>query len=517
MKEFENVVIGTGMGGGVIGYALAKAGKEVLFCEQGKDFSTASQLVHDHFAEEIQDLDIDFNELKKIYSLYGRFCEKIYHHKSLYNEIIIPTLGAITGGSTAIYGMVLERFFPSDFTPDLWPIGFHEIEKFYQMAEVLFRVKGEVDPLKKEQAFDYMKAPSPHPINIHIRSHLQDCKLNPYILPKAFENRDDCTTCQSYLCSKKCKNDVNKICLAPAIQQYNAQLIADLEVLKLEATGNRIQSIRVRENNHEYSIKGKRFFLAAGALNSPKILLNSRSEQHPHGMANSSQLVGKYLMRHLVDIYSLSLNKNLGNTGALKELGLNDFYSLNGSKLGNIQSFGSLPSSHSIINDVYRKLKLNNQNLAAAFILKFRNFIEKQIDFIANRSTLIATTLEDNPYITNCIYTDTTGALRMNYSLHESEKKRLKEFRKIVFKVFSDFNPKIIKMAHKNELLAHACGTCRFGNDPKSSVLNKYNRAHDIENLYIVDSSFFPTSGGTNPALTIAANALRVADHILKA
>lgn len=515
MKEYDNIIIGTGMSGGVLGYALAKAGQEVLFCEKGKDFSKDNSLIYHHFAEEIEALNLESSDLKEAYSRHGRFLDPITNKTLLGYEKILPTLGNITGGSTALYGMVLERFFPSDFASTLWPIKFHELEKYYEKAEKLFQIKGEADPLKIGQIFNYETPSKVHSINEVLIDHLKNKNMNPYTIPKAYENVPGCQTCQSVLCSKKCKNDVNKVCLEPAIAQYNAQLISDTEVIRLESEANRITGIIIRKNNQESLIKGKRFFLAAGALNTPKILLNSKSPRWPNGLGNSSRLVGKYLMRHLIDLYSLSLDKNLGRTKDLKEIGFNDLYFFENLKLGNVQSFGELPPSKAIVADLYRKLKLNNKRLFASLWLYLGRHIENQVNSLTKSSTLLAATLEDYPYLENNVTLDFNGNIMINYKIQPSEKIRLKLFRKILLDLFKEFNPRIIKLAHKNEMLAHACGTCRFGDTPQKSVLNKFNRSHDIENLYILDSSFFPTSGGTNPALTIAANSLRVAEHIL--
>lgn len=516
MKSYDNVVIGTGMGGGVLGYALAKAGQEVLFCEKGKDLSKDSRLIYQHFAEEIEPLDQDYEWLKQTYSRHGRFFDPVLNKTLFGYEKILPTLGSITGGSTALYGMVLERFFPSDFSSDLWPIKFNDLEKYYQQAEALFHIKGESDPLKQGQNFKYEVPNKIHPVNKSLIEHLKSKKLNPYIIPKAYENVEGCQTCQSYLCSKKCKNDVNKICLEPAINQHNAQLMVNSEVLRMEISDHRITGIIIRKDNQEHLIKGTRFFLAAGALSTPKILLNSKSDKWPNGLGNTSLLVGKYLMRHLIDLYSLSLNKTLGRTKELKEIGFNDFYCFENIKMGNVQSFGTLPPNKAIVYDLHRKLNFNNKTLLANLLLIVNNHIQSQMNSLFNSSTLLASTLEDFPYKENSVNLDSEGNLVIKYKIQASEKYRLKQFRKILLDLFKEFNPKIIKLAHKNEMLAHACGTCRFGNDPQKSVLNKYNQSHDIENLYIVDSSFFPTSGGTNPALTIAANSLRVAEYILK-
>jgi choline dehydrogenase-like flavoprotein len=132
---------------------------------------------------------------------------------------------------------------------------------------------------------------------------------------------------------------------------------------------------------------------------------------------------------------------------------------------------------------------------------------------------ILAATLEDFPYADNRVEparTDAQGArLAIEYRVRDADRARIAAFRKKMGEVLSGYSFKLIKQAENNQRIAHVCGTCRFGDDPATSVLDRNNRAHGLANLYVVDSSFFPSSGGTNPSLTIAANALRVADHLL--
>jgi choline dehydrogenase-like flavoprotein len=129
------------------------------------------------------------------------------------------------------------------------------------------------------------------------------------------------------------------------------------------------------------------------------------------------------------------------------------------------------------------------------------------------RGVLLAAIMEDLPYPSNRVVPG--PALGIEYHLHARDYTRLKAFRAHVVRALQPYRYLALHQAEKNAMLAHVCGTCRFGNDPNTSVLDLHNRAHGLENLYVVDSSFFPSSAGTNPALTIAANALRVAVHLL--
>ena len=140
-----------------------------------------------------------------------------------------------------------------------------------------------------------------------------------------------------------------------------------------------------------------------------------------------------------------------------------------------------------------------------------RPFFPALLSWLFKRGVLLAAIMEDLPYTDNRIVPG--PPLRIDYTLHDQA--RLRTFRQLVGRALKPYRFLRLCQAEKNSMLAHVCGTCRFGDDPASSVLDLNNRAHGLSNLYVVDSSFFPSSGGTNPALTIAANALRVADVLL--
>jgi choline dehydrogenase-like flavoprotein len=128
--------------------------------------------------------------------------------------------------------------------------------------------------------------------------------------------------------------------------------------------------------------------------------------------------------------------------------------------------------------------------------------------------------MEDLPYEENRVQLPErpeTGGPRVSiaYRVSQQDRRRIRTFRARIREILKPYRFLLIKQAENNKRLAHVCGTCRSGRDPGSSVLDPYNRAHGLENLYVVDSSFFPSSGGTNPGLTITANALRVADHLI--
>lgn len=215
-------------------------------------------------------------------------------------------------------------------------------------------------------------------------------------------------------------------------------------------------------------------------------------------------------MRHLIDFYLITPQTRGAIAGQIKQIGFNDFYELGGRKYGNVQSFGPFPPLKYLLNrpepGIGRKLLRLGQPVASLPWERFRH-----------RKLVLASIMEDLPYRENRMLPSVTadGACRIKfqYTIHENERRRQKELRAVMADTLKPSSFFMMK-GEANTMLGHVCGTCRFGTDPRTSVLDAWNRAHDLSNLYVCDSSFFPSSAGINPALTVAANALRVAAHL---
>jgi hypothetical protein len=217
------------------------------------------------------------------------------------------------------------------------------------------------------------------------------------------------------------------------------------------------------------------------------------------------------LMRHLIDLIEIWPQPGIKITGENKEIGLSDFYFLDGQKYGTVQSFGSMPPLEVLTSKPgWRSRALHLMSPA------LRPFYERYL----NGGLVLAPIMEDLPYLDNRVLpSDRPGLngrqrMQIQYRLHPNEVERRAVFLRQVKDVLKPFRKLNLRGAENNEALAHVCGTCRFGTDPKTSVLDPQNRAHNVENLYVVDASFFPSSAGLNPSLTVAANALRVAAHV---
>jgi choline dehydrogenase-like flavoprotein len=414
--------------------------------------------------------------------------------------------------------MVLERFFPADFAGGLsngtagslqgtrWPIAYEELRPWYDAAERLYRVRGEADPLRPTEAGALLPASDFSREGAVVFSTLVQQGMHPYRVHVACEARDGCGTCQGYLCAAECKNDAARMCVSPAVREYGASLLTECVALTLEAGPASVKHLVCSWRGQRLVLRAKTYVLAAGALLTPAVLLNSKSASWPNGLANHSGLVGRNLMRHAIDLYVLTRAPRLPPGAPTKELAFNDF--CGSEKLGTVQSFGvAMPLGY-----LRNRPGLNLWRLlgpAAPWLWRHHD-----------RRPILGAILEDSPSIENRV--EPRGEpdaarryrLALRYRLHADDLARRRRFRLVLAKVLAPFKPVRVRGTTDRPALGHVCGTCRFGVDPQTSVLDSCNRAHGLSNLYVVDGSFFPSSGGMNPALTIAANALRVAYHL---
>lgn len=527
-RHWDAIVVGTGMGGATLGYALAKAGKNVLFCEKGKSAHSSASLAGCYAEELLENSNKSNSNKSEVFKNAGREWLEIEDRTKTRVRTHIPFIGAGTGGSSALYGMALERFFPEDFTPRAsypdagdsalpytWPITYRDLLPFYEEAERLYRVRGSPDVLRGANFYPPYLDPPPLSAGAQILSdYLYKQGCHPYRLPMACEFLPNCNCCQGYLCSRECKNDSGRICLEPALTKYGAQLLNECEVVSLQATGHEVTGVVSSHYGQTVILRGDIVILAAGALFTPKILLQSCSEKWPKGLANRSGQVGKNLMRHYIDLYVLSTKAGLVGNGAWKELAFNDYYFLNGRKLGSVQGFGALPPVKQLVESLTQELRQSPFPSAEFFFRPLKPFLRRYLESRVVGKQVLATVVEDLPYEDNRIELGTGGRIQLNYHIRAYEQERVDLMRARMRGLLKPFRPMLIKQAENNERLAHACGTCRMGVSSADSVLDGNNRAHEVDNLYVVDASFFPSSAGINPSLTVAANALRVAEHI---
>ncbi len=535
--EWDVIVVGTGIGGATLGHALAKAGKRVLFCERGLGHSPGNRLLDGSYPEQQAPhegavLDARSSELL---AKAGRYTDVVFDASSPRDKAFVPFIGSGSGGSSALYGMALERFAASDFTPrsnhpnatgssleESWPVAFEAFGAHYDAAEKLYRVRGTTDPLNQsEQRPRYHAAPPPMaPASAELFAFLAAKGLHPYRLPLACEFVPGCRCCQGFLCGMECKNDSARICLNPAVRDFGAVVLNDCHVMRIDTDRSRANGVVCRWQGNDITLRGKLVVLAAGALQTPNLLLRSRSPQWPNGLANGSNMVGRNLMRHCIDLYLVQPSKREHHGHAenrFKEFAFNDFYRTDGVKLGSVQSFGRLPPGSMLFGSLQQDLRDGPVPWLSSALSLARPWLQPMLQRMVDSSITLATTMEDLPYLDNRVLPAdeaSAGTVRISYRLRDQDRERVRRFRSLMRAALKPRRWRLIKQAENNQRIAHACGTCRFGSDPKTSVLDPNNRCHELENLYVVDSSFFPSSGGTNPSLTIAANALRVAKHL---
>lgn len=527
-QHWDVIVVGTGMGGATIGHALAKAGKRVLFCEKGKS-SCGTESLKGRYAEANFVTSEPVNSSKTaIFKRAGREWLNIEDRTKPRVKTHIPFIGAGAGGSTALYGMALERFYPEDFKPgachpgavdsslpDSWPITYGELLPYYEEAERLYRVRGSLDPLRGVSFHPpYLDPPQLSAGAQVLSDYLRKQGCHPYRLPMACEFLPGCSCCQGYLCSRECKNDSGRICLLPALKEYGAKLLDECEVVRLEATHQEVTGVVCSHHGQTIILRGGTVILAAGALSSPKILLHSASDAWPNGLANHSGQVGRNLMRHYIDLYVLDLRANPLEKVAWKELAFNDFYLVDGKKLGSVQGFGALPPVPLLVETMTQDLQQGPFPFAGLFFRPLKPLVRRFLESRLSGRLILASVVEDLPYADNRVEVGVGDSIKINYHIRPGEKARVELMRTRMRRLLKPLRPMLLKQAENNERLAHACGTCRMGINSADSVLDSNNRAYGLNNLYVVDASFFPSSAGINPSLTIAANALRVAKSI---
>ncbi|OBI49187.1 GMC oxidoreductase [Mycobacterium sp. E787] len=524
---WDVIVVGTGMGGGMLGYQLARSGRRVLFVEKGRSTlpgtpgTIRSTIPEQAEPRAVRSRETFYDALARA----GRCTDEVEDVSGRRSKRFVPFIGSGTGGSSALYGMVCERFFAEDFTPrqnfrdpgdstvpEAWPITYDDMRPWYTQAEKLLGVRGQRDPLRPNAAeADLPPAPPFSLDNQPMVNYLAGRGLHPYHLPMACDYTDGCTACQTYLCPQPCKNDAARNGVQPAVAEHGARLLAECQVVRLEADRSHVRHVVCAHRGDMLALRAKVVVLAAGALATPVLLLNSRSGDWPRGLANGSDWVGRNLMRHLLEPLEVWPNPERKITAANKEIGLNDFYFWEGQKYGTVQSFGALPPFEWVTNRPGRLGKALRLATPA---------MRRIYDRVVTGGLVMAAIMEDLPYLDNRVLpadrpgVDNRQRMRMQYRLHASEIDRRAVFLRQVKEVFAPFRKLTLGSGKENANLGHVCGTCRFGTDPKTSVLDPHNRTHEVDNLYVVDTSFFPSSTGLNPSLTVAANALRVAAHV---
>jgi choline dehydrogenase-like flavoprotein len=505
-SHYDVIIIGSGAGGGTLAHALAPTGKRILILERGE-----------FLPREKDNWDTQRVFIDSKYRAHESWLDK--NDKTFH-----PGTHYVVGGNTKVYGAALLRFRREDFgdlhheggVSPAWPLDYEDLEPYYTRAERLYHVHGErgVDPTEPPASAPYPHPPVENEPRIdELATSLRTLGYHPFPLPLGIM-RDDanptqsrcirCDTCDGFPCLVHAKADAEVVCVRPALQHDNVELLCGANVVRLQtdASGHHVSQVIVDRNGEVLSFKSDVVVVSCGAINSAALLLRSANDRHPRGLANGSDVVGRHYMCHNNSAL-LALSKTPNPTTFQKTIGLNDFY------------FGDSDHSHPL-GHIQMLGKSNATMMAAEAPFFSPKFV---LTGMAARALDFWLTSEDLPDPDNRVTLD-GNQLRLHYSpnnlvAHERLVSRLKtmlgalgcEDRLIPCHLYLG---KKIPIAG----VAHQCGTVRFGRDPTTSALDVNCKAHEIDNLYVVDGSFFPSSTAVNPGLTIMANALRVGDHL---
>ena len=507
-SHYDVIIIGTGAGGGTLAYRLAPSGKRILILERG-DFVPREKANWDSRAVNV---------------------ETRYHTREVWQDKngkpLHPHTNYYVGGNTKFYGAALFRLRERDFgtlthhggVSPAWPIGYGDLEPYYTEAERLYHVHGErgVDPTEPWASSPYPHPPVSHEPRIQrLHDDLARNGLKPFHVPLGImldEGRPGesrcirCNTCDGFPCLAKAKSDAHVVCIEPALAWPNVTLLTNAKAVRLEtsASGREVTNVIVERLGKPMSFSADVVVSSCGAINSAALLLRSANDRHPAGLANGSGVVGRHYMGHINSVL-LAISNTPNPTVFQKTLAVNDFY------------FGdekfSYPMGHISFVGKFDAVTLSAG--APPFVPGMT------LDAIARHSLDFWLTSEDLPDPDNRVTLDRNGNIVLSYTPNNEQGHRRLIKRLEYLLQHLDMRPHLVPrnlfVGDRIPLagVAHQNGTIRFGRDPRSSALDENCRAHELDNLYVVDGSFFPSSGAVNPALTIIANALRVGDHLL--
>ena len=503
MNSYDIIIIGSGAGGGTMARALADSGARILVIERGgpvpqeqENWNPEAVWKQLRYRAKDRWFDADGAEFLP-YTHYG------------------------VGGNTKFWGSVLYRLRREDFeavehadgVSPAWPINYDTLAPYYERAEQLYHVHGAVgdDPTEPTRG-PYPYAPIAHSAGMEeIICQLRRMGLHPSPLPLGLINPGEdggcqlCNTCNSFPCRIHAKSDAEVCGIRPALAHPNVEMWTNTPALRLIADQNsgRVKAVEVERDGTTLVLHAGVFVVSCGAVNSAALLLRSGNG---NGLANSSGLVGKRYMAHLATMMQgfNPLRKN--ETVFQKTVAINDFY-LRGRRtkypLGQIQSQGR---THGIMAKVVGDtMQFFGMKLEPIPLWAYDYWVSRGVDWLAMS--------EDLPRESNRVMVDSQGRVTVHYRPNNlgPHQELVREATRMLHRLGF---VKVMRHSHKTQNTTHQCGTLVFGDDPKTSVLDTYCRAHDLKNLYVVDASFFPSSAAVNPGLTIVAQALRVAEHI---
>ena len=511
-SHYDVIIIGTGAGGATLAHRLAPGIKKILILERGSFLPRE----------------------KENWSALEVYQRERYHTQEQWfdshQNSFRPATNYWVGGNTKVYGAALLRMRERDFEEVVhqdgispqWPLKYGDFESYYFQAEQLYDVHGQsgTDPTEPSRNQGYPNAPVSHePRMEELANALCTIGLNPFHLPlglklnevdKSLGNCIRCSTCDGFPCLTDGKADADVNCIQPIRQSSNITLLTDAKVTRLQTSpsGREVTQVEVELEGELHFFKGDIIVVACGAINSAALLLRSHSDQHPNGLANRSDQVGRNLMKHICTAL-VQFTPKPNPAIFQKTLCISDFYWGEPEfpyPMGLVQNTGNIladmlpPSAPALLAPL---LKLQPQAV---------------LKTVADHTVGWWLQTEDLPNGNNRVRVE-GDRLYLDYTLNnlQSSNRLVKRWIDTLKKV-GQAEQTHFGFYPSNRMpigsVGHQCGTCRFGTDPTTSVLDLNCWTHEVDNLYVVDGSFFPSSSAVNPTLTIIANALRVGDTI---
>ena len=495
-EHYDIVIIGSGAGGGTMAYALSTTAARILVLERG-DFVPQEA---ENWSPQAVWKDLRYRATERWLDDRG--------------QEFVPYTHYCVGGNSKFWGSVLFRLRREDFqamehlggVSPAWPIDYETLAPYYDQAERLYQVHGAVgdDPSEPPRGpFPY--APIPHSEEMsELVAKLRGQGLHPSPLPLGLVRPGEtggcilCNTCNSFPCKLHAKSDSEVCCIQQAVQQPNVTLWTNARAERIitDPSGQKVEAVEVDRSGRIVRVEANMVVASCGAVNSAALLLRSASSRHPNGLANSSGLVGRRYMAHQATMMEGFHPFRKNHTVFQKTVAINDFYFRGPHTdypLGQIQSQGR---THGVMaQTAYPAIPL----------WAYEAWVSRGVDWLVMS--------EDLPSPENRVTVDADGRIRLTYHPNNTKAHDMlvEETKRILYRLgFWS----VVKHSHGSQNTTHQCGTLCFGTDPRRSALDPYCRAHDVSNLFVVDASFFPSSAAVNPALTIAAQALRVAEHI---
>jgi choline dehydrogenase-like flavoprotein len=491
-QHYDVIIIGTGAGGGTLARKLAPTGKKILILERGElIYRESSELIDTEVFKKEQ-----YHAAEPWYDNTG--------------EPFYPQTYYAVGGNTKIWSGVLQRMRERDFeqvqhqgglSPS-WPLKYPDFEPYYTEAETLYQVHGKAgdDPTEPPHSEAYPFPEVAHePMLQGISDTLSKQGWHPVHLPLGLGDYG--------------RTDAEDTGITPVLNRETITLKTSAQVVLLHTnpSGSEIKAVEAKIEGQSYLFLGDIVVLACGAVNSAALLLRSANEKHPNGIANSSGQVGRNFMKQLLSVV-VQLT-SAANSGTFpRTVGLNDFYW--GDKdfpypMGHVQNSGG------IFQDV---IFAEAPPILSVLSRVVPNFGLRQL---ATHSIGWWLKTEDLPNPNNRVHY-VGDKLQVDYTPNNVEAHDRLVYRWVdVLKNVEQSQPNLFnRTTHPRsdmpiQAVAHQCGTCRFGEDPATSVLDLNCRTHEVQNLYVVDNSFFPSHASVSPGLTVIANALRVGDHLI--